>query len=671
MNKKNNMISAINWFCYGLILFCAASFTTDKSIAQGTAQVLISGFSPVLESPLLSDLERNYQLGNYTTQFIYISPNRQPRSFQFQLTLEHEGETLIDMTSEPIIFEPGIHTYRTFDDEPQIQFPLSYGEWLSRLSPDIENTGILSEGNYVLRIEALPSDPDALIPSIPGVAVFNVQYADPPLLLTPFEEAEITSQLPIFSWTPVTGLPFGSSIEYELFIVEVYPGQAPYQALESNIELVREVLIDQTSFVYSYNELPLEPGKLYAWQVIARDANRILPILDSGETEFRTFRIQSEGLGSLLTTWSYPINSPFIKYDFEDTFDIEESGTELYIDDRLPIEIMGVGTSANFDQLLIDVETQRIIDGSITIEDPLAFEVTINPLNDTFTDYQPVVSGSELTLSDGLLLELGANVQIDAQGLQPQGTHRALISYSGYGKEEWTATYSEDFVVDLTPFNILSGRVDFAANGVAKGYADVTGFHINNQSDPVIAQLPDRLLLPDPSMGYISLKRNGAALVDLEEDNNQFAITSRPNTNLELVLTGLQGEYNIQAPRFRTSFENIKIDAATGVLLQGSIQATLDDTTNSYVLDHSGIPLAATSVSINKDATTTELTIHGVPTLFGRPIQNSEHTSVTISSDRIARGIFALSASGAYVLAAQAESGVRISIETLDGFYRG
>ena len=575
------------WLYSVLILIFTFGFIVDDTKAQGTAQVLISGFPPVLESPFLSDIERNYQQGVYTTQFIFISPNRQPRQFRFTLTLEQDGETLIDMTSEPVTFDPGIHTFTTFNGDPAITFPLSYDQWLSQLSPDIVNTGILPEGNYLLRIEATPTDTEVLIPSIPGVALFNVQYAEPPLLLAPFEGVAITSQFPIFSWTPVTGLPFGSSIEYELFIVEVYPGQEPYQALESNIEHVREVLIDQTSFVYTLNELPLESGKKYAWQVRARDTNRTLPILDRGETEFRTFTVQSDGLGSVLTSWNYPISTPFLRYELEETFNVEEGGTELYIDDRLPVEIIGVGTSASFDELLIDVETQRIIEGSLTLEDPIAFEVAINPLNDTFNDYKAVSTGSKLTLRDGILFEFGSNLLIDAAGLHPKGTHRALVSYSGYGEEEWTATYSDDFVVALSPFNILSGRVDFAASGVAKGYADVSGFHLVDQNDPVAAQLPDRLVLPNPSLGYVPLKRNGQALVVLEEGVNQFTITSRANTQLDLVLDGLQGPYDVQPPRFRASFEDITIDAATGMLLEGSIIASAP---SAYVLDEAGIP---------------------------------------------------------------------------------
>ena len=126
-----------------------SGFSTKEAKAQGTAQVVLTGIPPVLSSPYISDLERSYEQGLFTTQFIFVSPSRQPQSFRFNLTLEINGEVLIDMTSEPNAYTPGIHVYRTFDDEPAINFPLSYGDLIQQLNASVDETGLLQDAACV------------------------------------------------------------------------------------------------------------------------------------------------------------------------------------------------------------------------------------------------------------------------------------------------------------------------------------------------------------------------------------------------------------------------------------------------------------------------------------------------------------------------------------------
>nr|MBX2821420.1 hypothetical protein [Rhodothermaceae bacterium] len=648
-------------------LLGASSLLTRSSHAQGTVYVQIDGIPPVLESPLLSEFERKYRQGSFRVQFVFISPTRQPRPFQFKLTLEHDGEQLIEMDSEPISFEPGVYSYATFDDDPAIIFPLSYDEWLGQLNPELANTGILSEGDYLLKIEALPTDPNSLIPSIPGVALFTVRYAEPPLLLTPPNEAHISAQLPIFSWTPVTGAPLGSTMEYELLITEVLSEQTPAQALESNIEQAHKALIEQTSFVYSPNELPLEPGKVYAWQVQARDVNDQLPILDRGATEIYTFSILGEGLGTGLTAWSFPISSPFLRYDFENNQEIDASDVELFFDDYLPIDLLGLQTNATFERVLIDVETQRIIEGAILIDDAFGLEIAINPLNDSFSGYKAVSSGSDLTLDDGVLLDLGSDILIDSRGLQPKGSHLAQVSYSGYGKEQWTATYSEDLVLDFSPFTITSGRIDFAADGVAKGYADPSGFYLLSQSDPVIAQLPDRLLIDGGELGYISLKNGPNALVSLEEKGQTFEITGNRAEALDLMLPNLQNNYHSQPPRFSAQLENVIIDAATGELIEGSIVASRVDSSSLYTLDAIGIPIAPREFRIERSGEATQVQIEGIATLFGQPINNIPSVTLDWDTDHVVRGTISQDSLDGYIWLNPENQDARLSIASLEG----
>lgn len=662
--------TAISLLCCLLVLGSLLglnSVITQTAKAQGTAYVQIDGIPPVLDSPLLADLERNYRQGVFRVQFVLISPSRQPRSFQFKLTLEHNGDQLIEMVSESVSFEPGVYSYATFDDDPAIVFPFSYEEWISQLNPELSNSGILPEGDYLLKIEALPTDPNTLIPTIPGVALFTVRYAEPPLLMTPPDGAAIAAQLPIFSWTPVTGAPLGSTIEYELLITEVLSEQTPAQALESNIEQAHKALIEQTSFVYSPIELPLQPGKVYAWQVQAHDVNDQLPILDRGATEIYTFSVMGEGLGDGLAAWRFPNSSPFLRYDFESPQEIDPNDTELFFNDYLPIDLLGIQTNASFDNVLVDVETQHIIEGAIRLEDSFALEIAINPLNDSFSGYRAVTSGNEMSLEDGLLLNLGSDVLIDSEGVHPKGTHNAQISYSGYGSESWTATYSQDLAINFSPFRITRGRIDFASEGIAKGYADPSGFRLLSQNDPVIAQLPDRLLIDGGRVGYIPLKQGATALVNMEEEDDLFEIDSNRSNRLDLILPPLQKGYLSQPAQFSVELEDVLIDPVTGEFIQGRIVASIVDSSHHYTLDPLGIPLAPQIYTIERKNNSLQIAIEGTPTLFGEPINNIPPATLYWDADQIIRGEIDVDSDDAFAWINPEHQNARLSLNSLNG----
>lgn len=667
---KNLKILGLRTLFLAVFLFSGiASGDILEARAQGTAQVVLTGIPPVLSSPYISDLERSYEQGLFATQFIYVSPGRQPQTFRFRLTLEINGQVMLEMVSEPNQYEPGIHVYRTFDDEPAIRFPLGYGEIIERLNASVDQNGILPEGDYVLTIEPVVEDELAIIPTVPGMAFFNVRYAEPPLLLTPFDQSSLTSQFPVFNWTPVTGAPLTSTFEYEFTVVEVFPGQAAYQALESNIPLVREGLVAQTSFVYTMNEMPLEEGKQYVWQVRARDVNDQMPVLERGETEFWTFNVGQGGLGSMLTSWSFPVSSPFLIYDFEGNTDLDPADTEIFIDGRLPIELLGLDSEAQFDKLLIDAETQSIIEGQVVIPTPLTIEVAINPLSDDLSGYTAVAGGSSLSLTDGLLLSLGRNVRIDANGMHPRGTHNAIVSYAGLPENEWTATYSSNFTFGFAPFGIRQGRVDFASNGVARAYADATGFHLIDQSDPVIAQLPDRLQLPDDDIAFVALKRDGISLVDIEPAaRGQYILREKPGAPLELTLPGVR--YGQQGPQFIAALEDVVIDAQTGQLISGTVTASPSEGAGAFTLDAIGLPIAPTELVTRSTPNGTSLDITGRLSIFGKPVENAAPVTFSIDETGFVSGDIALEEEDAYIFLDGPAGNVSLDIASASGAIR-
>ncbi|MEZ4701932.1 MAG: hypothetical protein R2834_16485 [Rhodothermales bacterium] len=619
------------WLRRALMLVLAAGWVLP-SMGQGTVQVIVTGIPPILESPYIADIDQQIEQGRYVVQIVYISPSRQPRRFRLHLTLDRDGETVLDLTSEANTYEPGIHTYRRLDDEPAVLFPISYGELVNLLDAKTGSTGLLPEGTYALTIEAVPEEADLLLPSVPGTAVFEVRYAEPPMLLAPFDQSVLTSQFPVFSWAPIVGAPAGSLFEYELLIVEVLPGQAPFQALESNRELVRQTLLGQTAFVYTADRLPLEKDHTYAWQVRARDAADLMPVLEAGETEFYTFTVGVEGLGGMVASWNYPVNTPFIVHTLANPQEIDPDQTELFLDGPLPIELNGVPTEARFEGVLVDVETQSIIEGQLFIDEPLAIEVSLNPLTDAFSGYAFVAPGSVLTGDDALLLEWNSGLRIDRDGLHPDGTSPARVAYTGLDGSAWTATYSGDIALTLKPFAVTRGRIDFAAEGIARAYADPAGFHVIDRSDPVIAQIPDRLVVGQERLAYVPLKRNGIPVVDAEpQANGLLKLTPRAGTRLEAVFPVFRGRTQGQAPRFDATLQSVTIQSGTGLMAGGSVDIAIPDTAEPFTLDPVGVPLAPASIAIAVRDGAPQIGLTGALTVFGKPVAGGK--AVTFSVD--------------------------------------
>lgn len=290
------------------LFLLVASAAGIEARAQSTAQVQLTGVPPQLSSVQLGVIERNYRAGMYPVQFIYNDPSDRPAVFRFRFTVRYNGSVVLEMTSDPTRFLPGIYLYRTFRDAPQVRFPGGQNALLRNLAPSlrrqIENTGRLPEGDYEIELEAEPMDPTRLISSLPGRATVSARVAEPPVLIYPSNGALVTEATPQFSWSPATGVPGNTMVQYSLRIVEINAGQTPLQALRSNIPHVETVVTGTTTFTYLPNELPLQNGRRYVWQIVASGATEILPFSDNGETDIYTFTYGDQGVQRYV--WRYP-----------------------------------------------------------------------------------------------------------------------------------------------------------------------------------------------------------------------------------------------------------------------------------------------------------------------------------------------------------------------------
>ena len=154
----------------GFLLLCLCLVPLKNDVmAQGTVQTSILGVPPVLPSPLVEDLIRDYERGLYPIQVVYSHPSRQPAEFRFRVGIELDGDLLIETTSDPVLIRPGVHTYRGFADS-DVRFREDFTDLIDRverrLRTGVARTGSLPEGTYVVTVEAVPEDPFAIGKSI-------------------------------------------------------------------------------------------------------------------------------------------------------------------------------------------------------------------------------------------------------------------------------------------------------------------------------------------------------------------------------------------------------------------------------------------------------------------------------------------------------------------------
>jgi len=263
-----------------------------QTFSQGTTNINITGIPPVLNVPYVSDIENNYHQGQYQMQMTYTNPaNPGPVDFVYEISLTRNGEEIVQATSEVVTYTPGTYQYSSFDDTPEIRFSKGFiDQFDGDLLEQIIRTGVLPEGSYVIDIELVPFDHFKNIVAIPHYVFFEIRFPQPPILIAPMDESVISPFYPVFSWTPVIGIP-GMQFEYELLIVEMQPGQTQQQAIDANREHLREV-IQQPLLIYTHEYLPLEVGNSYAWMVTASETNNDLPISDDGQTEVYTFTVE-------------------------------------------------------------------------------------------------------------------------------------------------------------------------------------------------------------------------------------------------------------------------------------------------------------------------------------------------------------------------------------------
>lgn len=125
------------------------------------------------------------------------------------------------------------------------------------------------------------------------------QSLAPPQLITPANESSVSGSRPLLVWTPPAPVTMFSSLSYDVVLVEKFSDQSSEEAIQRNTPLLATSAFS-TNLQYPASFINLEPGKHYAWQVVARDGNRY-----GGKSEAWSFTILPDSVKMIIETAAY------------------------------------------------------------------------------------------------------------------------------------------------------------------------------------------------------------------------------------------------------------------------------------------------------------------------------------------------------------------------------
>lgn len=483
MYRINSLLYVIAAF--GLL----ASFNAKDANAQETAQVIVSGFPSVLNSPFLDDIRNDYDSGLLRVQFNYISNSTFSRDFRFEISLSKDGQTLITETSNIVSYEPGTHFIDPFFD--LVSFPIEVDDFIDGLGSKILNqlaqTGSFPEGSYSLRIRAVPEAQNPVISSIPGILNFAIRLPQPPVLVTPPDNGQVLLDIPIFTWTPVVGFA-GLMVEYGFLLVELHDNQNPGDAILSNPPYF-ETVTSQTALPYTPDLFPLEQGKMYAWQVTASDVNQQLPFSGDGESEINTFvfgQIADDGPGPPAELELIPLITQFLEVvDFE-MAEIRKEGNHLVLDGIAYADISFSGRSTETVQVYL--QDLRIIDANL--QNPVivsgSVEIDSHDLTEAIQDLLPensTLTNTRWTLAGGMQSEIFLGLPL----MEPQIAD-GLLAINSFGINGFAQisgqpihAFADEYVeIELETYRVDFPSVQINASGTTRILGRDSGCDLSN-----------------------------------------------------------------------------------------------------------------------------------------------------------------------------------------------
>ena len=234
-----------------LLLLLLASLFQENILAQ-------YGITPMLPP---DGIYLKSQLWNVS---VSNTSNSSPEGMiQMSVKSVQTRQVLFTATSASFDVSPGVHTLQF-----QALQPIAYN-YSAGITMDQSPGGLLPAGVYQVCYQLVLRLRESVSPVAEQCEDIDVQPMGPPLLVTPEDTSLVTGTTPAFSWLPPSPAGMFTGLSYDLILSEVHKGQSVTDAIQYNLPLQQGTSLQQPFWVPTLQGPPLEPGKRYAWQVVA------------------------------------------------------------------------------------------------------------------------------------------------------------------------------------------------------------------------------------------------------------------------------------------------------------------------------------------------------------------------------------------------------------------
>lgn len=197
-------------------------------------------------------------------------------TMQLNLQDAATGQVVLTATTGNLLVSKGVKMIKSGDVQP-----VSYTYNL----PDFAH-GYLPMGNYVACYQVINAGGRKETPIAEDCIRFSIDPLSPPLLSSPADKSTIESSYPQFTWMPPTPFDMFTSLSYDLLVTEVLDGQSSTEAIQNNTPVYEKSNLLQPYEPYATSFTKLDTGKIYAWQVVAKNGLNY-----AAKTEVWTFKI--------------------------------------------------------------------------------------------------------------------------------------------------------------------------------------------------------------------------------------------------------------------------------------------------------------------------------------------------------------------------------------------
>ncbi|MBD3386429.1 hypothetical protein GF407_16090 [candidate division KSB1 bacterium] len=336
-------------------------------------------------------------------------------------------------------------------------------------------------------------------------AFFSIRHPEPPELIYPIDYEVIQTPYPIFQWIPPQ-ITTGKQLIYVFRLVELLPNQTPDMALAANYPHYENFNLFNSDFEYPLDAQPLESNKTYVWQVQALDFEGKPATKNDGKSIIGVF------------------------------------STDEILDETLPqLTLIAPQPDALVETPAPVFEWMEPI---IALQGPIYYTLRIVEMQSGQTPETAILQNPVFYINSATITESGFTYPGYAEPFVPNNQYA------------WQVEALDQFGQPVT---------------LDEGKSEVWSFvYTGTETGPVVDHpfLPERLPLPDEQIAWLTLKKEGSALVDyaFSADSSQLTISSQAVPLNLPILADASGSAPVVEAQVDLTFDRFTLDITSGRL---------------------------------------------------------------------------------------------------------